>query len=171
MEGKPKSSNALTIVLVILGLLISCGLGAVLGGAAGFFAGRRSAATRHSQSFEWRIVPEEATPAPRVPRATPPVGLPSAEEGALITNVVPDGPADGAGLRRGDIILAVDDQRVGPDSDLRDILAEYEPGDTAELTISRAGDELTVSVELGRNPDAEDKPWLGIYYRMLATDD
>ena len=116
-------------------------------------------------------MPGRATPTPRVPRVTPRAELPSTGQGALITNVVPDSPAEDAGLRRGDIILALGDQRPGPDGDLRDILANYDPGDTVDLTILRAPDELTISVELGRNPDAGDKPWLGIYYRMLATGD
>jgi len=173
MEDKPKNKNVLIIVLVILGLLVSCVLGAIAGGVAGYALGRRAAMPRN-QSYEWRHMPEEVTPAPRtpgVPRATPRVELPFMGQGALVTNLVPDGPAELAGVRRGDIIQAVDDQKLEADSDLRDILANYKPGETVDLAILRFGDELTISVELGNNPEAEGTPWLGIYYRMLADQD
>ena len=39
MDDKPKDRKTLYIVLVILGLLLSCGLGALLGGTAGSLRG------------------------------------------------------------------------------------------------------------------------------------
>jgi hypothetical protein len=175
MDDKPKDSKTLYIVLVILGLLLSCGLGALLGGTAGFFAGRRSAMANIGRTFGGRMMPWLETPVPvvpGVPRMTPRAGMPFAGEGAVVMDVVADSPADLAGLRRADIILVVDDQVLGPDSDLRDVLDGYQPGDMIDLTIMRGAKELTVSVELGNNPDTSiTRPWLGISYRMLSSDE
>lgn len=171
MEDRPKDRKVLYIVLVVLGLLMSCGLGALMGGAGGYLIGRRSAMDGLGRSFGPGMMPRFATPAPAIPdmpRMTPRAGMPMMGEGALVMTVVAGGPAEAAGLRRGDAILAVDDQTVDQDNDLRDALDDYRPGDTVTLTVRRDTDDLQIPVELGSNPDtAVTTPWLGISYVML----
>lgn len=89
------------------------------------------------------------------------------EEGVLIVQVVPNGPADKAGLRGGDatgqggqdvpeggdVIVAVDGNPVGDMSELADQLADKQPGDTTWLTVVRDGRERQVNVTLGTWPD------------------
>jgi S1-C subfamily serine protease len=48
------------------------------------------------------------------------------------------------------VIVAAAGKRVATVAELRDVLAEHEPGDTIELDIYRGGDEKTVTVTLGR---------------------
>ena len=87
--------------------------------------------------------------------------------GALVQSVVPDSPADKAGIEAGDATVAVDGQRIRAGGDLitavdgkqvsgmDDVIAavnEHEPGDDVELTLLRGGDERTVTVELGDRP-------------------
>ena len=66
--------------------------------------------------------------------------------------VLPNTAAAKAGLREGDIIVAVNDQRLDGNVSLRQLLLQYRPGDTVELTILRDGQEQKVSVTLGERP-------------------
>jgi 2-alkenal reductase len=93
------------------------------------------------------------------------LNLPQAT-GAYITNVVSGGPCDQAGLRMGstptiiaglyagsDLIIRVDEITVREFSDLlRYITLEKSPGDTMILTIIRDGEEIELSVILGKRP-------------------
>jgi S1-C subfamily serine protease len=77
----------------------------------------------------------------------------------MISRVVPGGPADKAGLQGlaqgflgrislGDVILAVDGERVNTGDDLLDKLEARELGDTVVLRILRGGSEAEVQVQL-----------------------
>jgi C-terminal processing protease CtpA/Prc len=82
--------------------------------------------------------------------------------GAVITQVVPGTAADEAGLQAGDIILAVENERITPDYRLPDILAEYEPGDRVGLTLLREGQTEEVRVRLGTHPENPERAYLGV---------
>jgi hypothetical protein len=62
--------------------------------------------------------------------------------------------------------VAVDGEEVTAASDLADLLAAYEPGDTVTLQVERDGEDLAdIEVELGEHPDDENAPYLGVLYR------
>ena len=71
------------------------------------------------------------------------------DSGALVEQVVPGSAADEAGVRRGDIIRALGEAKVESYGDLLGALRDYQPGDTAELTVFRDGDEKKLEVTLG----------------------
>ncbi len=73
--------------------------------------------------------------------------------GALIANVVPGGPADKAGLKRGDVVLNFDDFVIEQSIDLPKITAATLPGALITLTVNRDGEEQILTVELGEFPD------------------
>ena len=75
-------------------------------------------------------------------------GLPT-EVGALITGVEPGSPADEAGIEPRGVITAVGEEEVRDTGDLLAALRDYAPGDEAELTVARDGEESRVTVELG----------------------
>jgi serine protease Do len=77
------------------------------------------------------------------------VGLPDAE-GLLIREVDEAGPAAGAGLARGDLIVAAAGQPVHTVDDLFGVLRAAAPGSTIELTVLRGTDERSVPVTLGQ---------------------
>lgn len=80
--------------------------------------------------------------------------------GAFLTEVTECGAADNAGIKKGDIIVKLDGQKVSGKDDLIDKLQYYEAGETIEVVISRANSgeykEQTVEVTLGSKP-ASDK--------------
>jgi len=79
-------------------------------------------------------------------------------DGVPIITVLPGSPAEAAGLRGtvrgpegiilGDIITAVNDQKVKTYNDLRDELEKYDVGSTVTLTINRQGEYMPVQVVL-----------------------
>ena len=71
------------------------------------------------------------------------------ENGVLVEQVESGGPADSAGLKRGDIITALDSAEVRSSGDLLSALRRYQPGDSVEVTILRGGKQLGVELRLG----------------------
>ena len=76
--------------------------------------------------------------------------------GAFLTEVTPGGAADKAGIKKGDIVVKLDGQKVSGKNDLVDKLQYYESGETVEVVIARANNgeykEETVEVTLGSKP-------------------
>ncbi len=69
--------------------------------------------------------------------------------GALVSDVVEGGPADKAGLKRGDIIVEFDGQKIRKMNQLPRIVASHAPGSTVEVVVLRKGDRKTFRVTLG----------------------
>jgi putative serine protease PepD len=67
-------------------------------------------------------------------------------QGALIQEIKPGGAAETAGLRIGDVVLAVDGQRITGSQSLIDTLNEYSAGDRVTLTVLRGG-SLTIEIQ------------------------
>jgi serine protease Do len=67
-------------------------------------------------------------------------------KGALVGDVAPGGPADSAGIKRGDIIIAFDGKDVKDMSDLPRIVAETTVGKTVEVKVIRDRKEITLKV-------------------------
>lgn len=73
----------------------------------------------------------------------------SVDHGALIANVSPNGPADSAGLRAGDVIIQVDNKAVNDIASLGDALVSKNPGDTVAVKVYRGSQQMTFNVKLG----------------------
>jgi putative serine protease PepD len=63
--------------------------------------------------------------------------------------IVPDGPAERAGLEPGDVIVAIDGKPVADSSELIVAIRSRSPGETITLSVRRDGDEQSVKVTLG----------------------
>jgi serine protease DegQ len=74
------------------------------------------------------------------------------ERGAIIAGVVRGGPADRAGMRPGDILLAVNGRKVGNTGDMMNLIAELPPGEKAPMTVMRKNRETILAVTVGRRP-------------------
>ncbi len=68
--------------------------------------------------------------------------------GALVSFVTSDSPADKAGLKRGDIITAIDGTAVTDGNALRNHVAQMMPGTRSQITVLRDGKEQKVGVTL-----------------------
>jgi len=76
-------------------------------------------------------------------------------EGALVSRVDPKGPAQAAGIERGDVIVRFDGKPVSTMEDLPRLVAAAPPGSTAELVVVRSGAEKALQVELGKLDEGE----------------
>jgi serine protease DegQ len=72
--------------------------------------------------------------------------------GAIIAGVVRNGPADRAGVRPGDILLAVEGKTVKNTGDMLNLIAQLAPGAKAKLKLMRQNRESTVDVTVGKRP-------------------
>lgn len=75
------------------------------------------------------------------------------EEGAMITRVEPDSPADAADLQEGDIIITWDGQEVIDSASLSRLVKRTPIDKAVDVVIVRNGDRETVSVRTGALPD------------------
>ncbi|MGD9505834.1 MAG: DegQ family serine endoprotease [Syntrophobacteraceae bacterium] len=78
--------------------------------------------------------------------------------GALVADVVPDGPSDKAGVKRGDVIIAFNGKEVKDSHDLPAIVAATAVGDKAEMTVLRDGKEMKIQIKVAKLAADEARP-------------
>ncbi len=74
-------------------------------------------------------------------------------DGALVAETQPDTPAAAAGVKSGDVIVKLNNEAVTSAGDLTRKVGALKPGDKAEVTFVRNGEQQTVSVTLGSVAD------------------
>lgn len=77
------------------------------------------------------------------------------EEGALVSSVEPDSPADRGGLKVGDVILAFAGEEVEDARALPRMVADTDDGDKVAVTVWRDGKQQSLKVTLGSLPSEE----------------
>lgn len=82
------------------------------------------------------------------------LNLPAAR-GAIVTSVQTGGPAEKAGLKRGDVITAINKQPVIDTNVLRNLVAGMPPGSTVDVTAQRNGRDQSFQVALAELPERE----------------
>ena len=75
--------------------------------------------------------------------------------GALISDVLEDGPAANADLKNGDIILEFEGKKVQDAHSLKYAISQIAPGATAKMLIYRDGDKKEVKVKIDRRDDGD----------------
>ena len=78
-------------------------------------------------------------------------GLPT-PSGALIAGVLLNSPADHAGLKAGDVLLAINNKEVVNSATMLNLIAVLEPNKHATLKIVRAGKQMNISILIGKRP-------------------
>jgi serine protease DegQ len=81
-----------------------------------------------------------------------------AESGVVVESVEPGGPADKAGLRPGDVIVAVEGKALENPEQLLGAIRARRPGDSLPLRVLRGGQERDVTVTLGEQPEGAGLP-------------
>ena len=76
--------------------------------------------------------------------------------GVMVTEVYDDGPADRSGLRRGDLVTAIDGREVFDEKGLKFLAAVRSPGDEAFLTVLRGGKTQNIGVTVEPPPGARE---------------
>jgi serine protease Do len=76
------------------------------------------------------------------------LGMPSAQ-GALVNSLQPGGTAERAGIRRGDVITAIEGQPIKDVNSLKNEIAQMLPGTDTRVTVVRDGKEQIYTVKLG----------------------
>ena len=69
-------------------------------------------------------------------------------DGALVSDVVDDSPADKAGLEQGDVIVAFNGEDILDASDIRNSVGLIEPGERADITYLRDGKRRSTRIEV-----------------------
>jgi serine protease Do len=69
------------------------------------------------------------------------------EEGALVSDVVSGGPADKAGVKRGDVILRFDDKAIRSTQNLPFVVASTPIGKTVEMEIMRGNQRMNLQIK------------------------
>jgi serine protease Do len=100
-------------------------------------------------------------------------------DGALVGHIDENGPAAKSGLKQGDILLEIDDQKVKNVTQLRNTVASLKPGKTAKLKVFREGQTKDISVKIGELPtpkegivlpNAEPKLDIGVSVEELSPE-
>lgn len=78
--------------------------------------------------------------------------------GAVIQDFPEDSPAEDVGMRRGDVIVAVDGRPVVRVGQLQRIIASYEPREEVSVTVIRYGEQLEFDVRLAEANVPEPEP-------------
>jgi serine protease Do len=74
-------------------------------------------------------------------------------KGAIVADVVPNGPAAKAGFEQGDVVTAIDGVAVEDSTDLTRKVAAVPAGQTAVFSVSRAGKAMQLKAAIGNRPD------------------
>jgi serine protease Do/serine protease DegQ len=98
------------------------------------------------------------------------LGLPKDAKGVAITDITPDSPADKGGLKRTDVILAINDKPVSSLEELRLVVAQMLPDTKVKIKLIRDAKELTLEVTLGKLTDKPNELLVGVNVSKLTDD-
>lgn len=74
--------------------------------------------------------------------------------GVMISELVPGGPAEQAGLKVNDLLLEIEGKAVGSRDEVRALVEKHEPGEEVELGVMQDGERKEITVKLGAAPRA-----------------
>ncbi|CAN5890758.1 Do family serine endopeptidase [soil metagenome] len=72
--------------------------------------------------------------------------------GAIVAGVIRGGPADKAGVKPGDILIAIDGKPVANKTEILNLIAQLKPDNKAKLTVLRKASESTMEIVIGKRP-------------------
>jgi len=125
--------------------------GRVLGANSGALA-RRQTLTVPGATLQ-RAIAELLARGGRTRRGYLGVALHPVDGGAIVLGVAPGGPADRAGVLVGDVIVAIDGERIDDADDVYARLGARSVGTTVALDVRRAGAPVRVPVAVAERPE------------------
>ena len=128
----------LWIILGVLAFFFVLGIGTVAGGTLAYFAFKaQPAQAAFSLPF---FQSNEQTQSVQPKNGT--------RDGFLVAGVQAGSPAEAAGLQRGDILTAINDETIRNESDLYQFLQNAQAGETVNLRVLRGDQTVTVQATL-----------------------
>ncbi|MBN1429401.1 MAG: PDZ domain-containing protein [Anaerolineae bacterium] len=176
-ESERRSSASLSWLWTILGGIILAAL--AVGGIAGFMLGRWYERVNGPGSYQYQDTYWL-------------LGAALVDRGQSVSweKLATGGPADMAGIKEGDRLVAIDGQAINTSRQARNILAEYGVGSLVSLTVERKSRVEQYDITLGYScsyplpieppviivpppqpPDSYGDARLGVYYRTIQPDD
>jgi Do/DeqQ family serine protease len=104
------------------------------------------------------------------PEVAEQLGLARTTRGVVVTDIDPDSPAEKAGIRRTDVILAINNHPISTWEELRLLVSQIVPETKASLTIVRDGKQRTVEVTLGKVIDNPNELLVGVEVMPLTPE-
>ncbi len=99
------------------------------------------------------------------------------EKGALVADVTSDGPAEGAGIKRGDVIISFDGKEIEEMNELPFVVASTPVNKTVTVVVIRGGGKKSLTVKVGKMEEekepaavTEEKSDLGITVKELTPE-
>ena len=77
--------------------------------------------------------------------------------GALVSNVIENAPAEKAGVKRGDVIVSVNEKKIETPRQLSMTAADLKPGSVAKLGIIRDGKKRDFKIQVGKLPGSKEE--------------
>jgi serine protease Do len=81
------------------------------------------------------------------------LGLPKSTKGAIVVSVVEGSPAEKAGFKEGDVVVAINGDKIESDRDLTKKVATFPVGSTASFSVLRDGKSITLRAKLDKRDD------------------
>ena len=75
----------------------------------------------------------------------------SITKGAVVYNIITGGPAQKAGIEKGDVIVKISNYDITSVAELKYYLYKHQPGETVDVKVIRGKSEKTIKVTLGEN--------------------
>ena len=149
-----KLERRVSLPWLIAGTLVSCVWCSLLSGLGGWVMGRDLTAREQHALYETAVAARADLP----------------QLGVLVTRLDRTGPAQRAGIARGDMLTAFNGAHLEDARDLRNHLDDVHPGDSVRLTVLRERGEEDITLRLGSFPSDSLRPYLGIYYTARGDD-
>lgn len=98
------------------------------------------------------------------------LGLARSTRGVVVTDIDPESPAEKAGLKRTDVIVAINSHPISTWEELRLLVSQIVPETKATLTIFRDGKQRTIDVTLGKVVDNPNELLAGVDVMPLTPE-
>ncbi|MEW6007448.1 MAG: Do family serine endopeptidase [bacterium] len=99
------------------------------------------------------------------------------KEGVLVSEVMKNSPAEKEGIKRGDVIISIDNEKVKTSKELQQKVLNKGVGKEVEISLIREGNRITLRVKLEKMPEEKEEPsesgvfeWLGMSLQELKPE-
>ena len=96
------------------------------------------------------------------------LGLEPSVRGALIMDLVKNGPAEQGGFKKGDVVIHFQDKEIRTALDLQDAVANSPMGQEIKTIVFRKGSKVSLKIKLGKQEESIEQSQAALKYRLGA---